>query len=59
LVRSNVAIEDKGKGVIIVDPCVSNEKRKILSREVIAQKTHDGRKTLKITIKTKSIRGQA
>jgi hypothetical protein len=54
-----VAIEDKGKGVIIVDPCVSNEKRKILSREVIAQKTHDGRKTLKITIKTKSIRGQA
>lgn len=33
-----MADKDKGKGIIIGDPQVLNENRKILSREVVAEK---------------------
>jgi hypothetical protein len=52
-----VADKDKGKGIIIGDPQVLDENRKILSREVVA-KTLDGGETLKITIKSANARGQ-
>jgi hypothetical protein len=52
-----VADKDKGKSIVIGDPRVIDESKHILSREVIAQKTPDGKGTLKISISTESARG--
>lgn len=59
MVQSEVADEDKGKDIVIGDSQETDENRQIQSREVIAQMTHDGKETLKITIRTKSNGGQA
>jgi hypothetical protein len=53
LVQPDVANKVKAKSVVIGDPCVIDENKQIHSKEVIAQKTLDGKETLKITIKTK------
>jgi hypothetical protein len=42
LVRLEVADKEKGNGIIIGDPRVLDENRKILSREVVVEKTPDG-----------------
>lgn len=59
LVRTGVADNDKGKGILIDDPRVLDENKKIVSRKVIVEKTLDGGETLKITIKSYNTRGQA
>lgn len=51
--------KDKGKDVVIGEPRVTDENKKILSREIIAQNYHDEEETLKITIRTESARGKA
>jgi hypothetical protein len=47
-----VADKYKGRSVVIGDPHVISENKQIISREVIAQKTPDGKETLTIIIKT-------
>jgi hypothetical protein len=59
LVRLEVTYNDKGKGILIDDPRVLDENKKIVSRKVIVEKTLDGGETLKITIKSYNTRGQA
>jgi hypothetical protein len=51
-----VADKEKRKGILIGDPRVLDENRKILSWEVVAEKTSDGGETLKITIKSSNTR---
>lgn len=45
LVRLDMADKDKGKSVIISHPRVIDENKKIMSREVVAQRTSSGRDT--------------
>jgi hypothetical protein len=54
-----VTDKDKGKDVVVGEPHVTDENKKILSREIIAHNTHDEKETLKITIRTESARGKA
>jgi hypothetical protein len=51
-----VVDKEKRKGILIGDPRVLDENRKILSWEVVAEKTSDGGETLKITIKSSNTR---
>ena len=48
----------KGKNVVIGDPKPMNANDKILAREVIKEKTDDGKDTLKITIRAPRFGGQ-
>jgi hypothetical protein len=59
LIRPGMADKGKGKEVIIDDARKANENNKISCRKVVAEKTPDGRETLKITITTSNTRGQA
>jgi hypothetical protein len=49
LLRPEQAEGAKGKNVAISDPRPMNDNDKILAREVVVQKTPDGKSTLKIT----------
>jgi hypothetical protein len=51
LVRLDVANKDKRKIIVIGKPQVLDEDKRVLSREVVAEKTPDGREMLKITIR--------
>lgn len=51
LVRLDVANKDKRKIIVIGKPRVLDEDKRVLSREVVAEKTPDGREMLKITIR--------
>jgi hypothetical protein len=48
LVRPVVADKDKVKSIVIDNPYAMDEKTHILSREVIAQRTPEGKEALKI-----------
>ena len=48
----------KGKNIVIGDPRPMNANDKILTREVIKEKTNDGKDTLKITIRNPRLGGQ-
>ena len=50
LLRPEQAEGVKGKNVVIGDPRPINVNDKILAREVVAQKTPDGKSTLKIIL---------
>jgi hypothetical protein len=52
LIRSSTADKGKGKEVIIDDVRKANGNNKIYCRKIVAEKTPDGRETLKITITT-------
>lgn len=58
LVQSNVADKDKGKSIVICDPQVLDDGRKILFIEVVTENKPDRGETLRITIKMKT-QGQA
>jgi hypothetical protein len=58
LVWLEVGAKDKGKVIVISDSRMIDENKQILSREVIAKKTLDGNKTLKITIWTERTGGK-
>ena len=58
LIRPEQAEGAKGKNVVIGDPRPMNANDKILTREVIKEKTDDGKDTLKITIKNPRLGGQ-
>lgn len=55
LVRLQVADKEKGEGILIGDPRVTNENKKNSFRKVITEKTPDGGETLKITITSSSV----
>ena len=57
-IRSAQAEGAKGKNIVIGDPRPMNANGKILAREVIKEKTDDGKDTLKITIRAPRFRGQ-
>ena len=48
----------KGKNVIIGEPRSKNINDKILAREVTLEKAHDGKESLKITVKASRPGGQ-
>jgi len=48
----------KGKNVVIGDPRPMYVDSKILAREVVLEKTSDGKETLKIIVKAPRLRGQ-
>ena len=50
LLRPEQAEEAQGKNVIIGDPRSMNANDKILAREVVAEKTPDGKPTLRIFV---------
>ena len=58
LIRSDQAEGAKGKNVVIGNPRPMNANDKTLSREVVKEKTNDGRDTLKITIIDPSLGGR-
>ena len=58
LIRPEQAKGAKGKNVVIGDPRPMNANEKILAREVIKEKTDDGKDTLKITIRNPRLGGQ-
>jgi len=51
LLRPEQAEGAQGKNVVIGDPRPMNANNKILAREVVKEKTDDGKGTLKITIR--------
>ena len=51
LIRPEQAEGAKGKNVIIGEPRSKNINDKILAREVKLEKAHDGKESLKITVK--------
>ena len=57
LIRPDKAEGAKGKNVVIGDPRPMNANDKILAREVVKEKTDDGKDTLKITIKAPRLKG--
>ena len=57
LIRPDQAEGAKGKNVVIGDPRPMNANDKILSREVVKEKTDDGKGTLKITIRNPRLGG--
>jgi hypothetical protein len=59
LVRPKQAEETWGKNVIIGEKCTITTDEKVLSREVVVEKTTDGKQSLKITIKAPTLRGEA
>ena len=58
LLRPEQAEGAQGKNVVIGDPRPMNASDKILAREVIKEKTDDGKDTLKITIRNPRLGGQ-
>ena len=58
LIRPDQAKGAKGKNVVIGDPRPMNASDKILAREVVKEKTDDGKYTLKITIRAPRLGGQ-
>ena len=58
LIRPEQAEGAKGKHVVIGDPRPMNTGDKILAREVIKEKTDDGKDTLKIIVRNPRLRGQ-
>ena len=58
LIRPDQAKGAKGKNDVIGDPKPMNANDKILAREVIKEKTDDGKDTLKITIINLRLGGQ-
>ena len=58
LLRPEQAEGAKGKNVVIGDPMPMNANDKILAREVVMQKTPDGKSTLRITVNAPKPRGQ-
>ena len=57
LIRPEQAEGAKGKQVVIGDPRPMNTSDKILAREVIKEKTDDGKDTLKIIIRNPRLGG--
>ena len=58
LVRTEQAEGAKGKNIVIGDPRPMNANNKILAREVVKEKTDDGKGTLKITIRNPRLGGR-
>ena len=58
LIRPEQAERAKGKNVFIGDPRPMDTSDKILAREVIKEKTDDGKDTLKIIVRNPRLRGQ-
>ena len=58
-IRLEQAEGAKGKNVIIVESRPKNVDDTILAREVVLEKTLDGRESLKITVKASRPEGQA
>jgi hypothetical protein len=59
LVRPNTADKGKDKEIIIGNTREADENHKTSRRKVVAEKTPDGGETLKVTIMTSSVGGQA
>ena len=59
LLRSEQAEGDQGKNVVIGDPRPMNANDKILAREVVGEKTPDGKPTLRIFVNAPKPGGQA
>jgi hypothetical protein len=59
LVRPNTADKGKDKEIIIGNTREADDNHKISCRKVVAKKTPDGGETLKVTITTSSVGGQA
>ena len=57
LIRPDQAEGAKGKHVVIGDPRPMNTSDKILAREVIKEKTDDGKDTLKIIVRNSRLGG--
>jgi hypothetical protein len=55
---ANVVDKEKGKSIIIGDHQAPDENMKNCCRKVVAEKTPDGKETLKITIKSNNARGK-
>ena len=55
LIRPEQAERAKGKNVVIGDPRLMNTSDKILAREVIKEKTDDGKSTLKIIVRCNTL----
>jgi len=58
LIRPEQAEGAKGKNVIIGESRPKNVNNRILAREVTLEKTHDGKESLKITVKKSRPGGQ-
>ena len=58
LIRPEQAERTKGKNVIIGEERPKNVNDKILAREVVLEKTPDGKESLKITLKASRPGGQ-
>ena len=58
LIRPKQAKGAKGKNIVIGNPRLMNANDKILAREVVKEKTDDGKDTLKITIRAPRHGGQ-
>ena len=58
LLRPEQAEGAQGKTVVIGDPRLMNANDKILAREVVAEKTPDGKPTLRIFVNAPKPRGQ-
>ena len=58
LIRPDQAEGAKGKNVVIGDPRLMNANDKILAREVVAEKTPDGKPTLRIFVNAPSPGGK-
>ena len=58
LIRPEQAEGAQGKNVVISDPRPMNTSDKILAREVIKEKTDDGKSTMKIIVKNPRLGGQ-
>jgi hypothetical protein len=59
LIRPEQADSTIGKNVIIGEPRESKKGKKVLDREVVIEKSSDNRESLKITIKSSGLGGQA
>ena len=58
LLRPEQAEGAQGKNVVIGDPRPMNANNKILAREVIVEKTPDGKPTLRIFVNAPKVEGQ-
>jgi hypothetical protein len=59
LIQPEQAEAAKGKNVIINEMCTIATDEKLLSREVVVEKTTHGKESMKITIKAPMLEGQA
>jgi hypothetical protein len=57
LIRLEQVEATKGRNVVISEKCTITTDEKILSREVVVEKTVDGKESLKITIKAPILGG--